>query len=90
MQAMGGAAWAAGEGGGGTRTCGCVEVLVLGPSVGEVRSQTDWDLVWTRPNSAVLVPVWDFVRATLRRGHSYTKMLRDWGEPNRCDTLTQW
>ena len=30
------------------------------------------------------------VRATLRRGHSYMKILRDWGEPNRCDTLTQW
>ena len=30
------------------------------------------------------------VRVTLRRGHSYTKILRDRGEPNRCDTLTQW
>ena len=30
------------------------------------------------------------VRATLRRGHSYTKILRDRGEPNRRDTLTQW
>ena len=30
------------------------------------------------------------VRATLRRGHSYAKILRDWNEPNRCDTLTQW
>ena len=30
------------------------------------------------------------VRATLRRGHSYTKILQDRGEPNRCDTLTQW
>ena len=30
------------------------------------------------------------VRATLRRGHSYTKILRDRGELNRCDTLTQW
>ena len=32
----------------------------------------------------------DLVRATLRRGHSYTKILRDRGEPNRRDTLTQW
>ena len=32
----------------------------------------------------------DDVRVTLRRGHSYTKILRDWGKPNRCDTLTQW
>ena len=32
----------------------------------------------------------DGVRATLRRGHSYTKILRDRGEPNRRDTLTQW
>ena len=30
------------------------------------------------------------VRATLRRGHSYMKILRDRGEPNRRDTLTQW
>ena len=30
------------------------------------------------------------VRATLRRGHSYTKILRDRGELNRRDTLTQW
>ena len=30
------------------------------------------------------------VRVTLRRGHSYMKILRDRGEPNRCDTLTQW
>ena len=30
------------------------------PSVGEVRSQTDWDPVWTGPNPAVPVPVWDF------------------------------
>ena len=34
--------------------------------------------------------VGDAVRATLRRGHSYMKMLQDWGKPNRCDTLTQW
>ena len=27
----------------------------LGHSVGEVWSQSDWDLVWTRPNPAVLV-----------------------------------
>ena len=33
-------------------------------SVGEVRSQTDWDLVWTGPNPAVLVPVWDFPKNT--------------------------
>ena len=32
----------------------------------------------------------DPVRVTLRRGHSYTKILRDRGEPNRRDTLTQW
>ena len=31
-----------------------------------------------------------FVRVTLRRGHSYMKILQDRGEPNRCDTLTQW
>ena len=30
------------------------------------------------------------VRATLRRGHSYMKILRDRGELNRHDTLTQW
>ena len=30
------------------------------------------------------------VRATLRRGHSYTKILQDRGELNRRDTLTQW
>ena len=30
------------------------------PSVGEVRSQTDWDPVWTGPNPVVLVLVWDF------------------------------
>ena len=30
------------------------------------------------------------VRVTLRRGHLYTKILRDRGELNRRDTLTQW
>ena len=50
-------------------TCsGCV-------SVGEVQSQTDWDPVWTGPNSAVLVPVWDFPKNTgplgSRSGHSH-------------------
>ena len=30
------------------------------------------------------------VRVTLRQGHLYTKILQDRGEPNRCDTLTQW
>ena len=29
-------------------------------SVGEVRSRTDWDPVWTGPNPTVPVPVWDF------------------------------
>ena len=29
-------------------------------SVGEVRSRTDWDPVWTGPNPAVPVLVWDF------------------------------
>ena len=33
---------------------------VVKASVGEVRSWTDWDLVWTRPNPAVPVWVWDF------------------------------
>ena len=33
-------------------------------SVGEVRSQTDWDPVWTGPNPAVPVPVWDFPKNT--------------------------
>ena len=44
-------------------------------SVGEVRSRTDWDPVWTGPNSAVLVPVWDFPKNTgplgSRSGHSH-------------------
>ena len=30
------------------------------------------------------------VRVTLRRGHPYMKILRDRGELNRYDTLTQW
>ena len=34
--------------------------MVVIISVGEVRSQTDWDPVWTGPNPAVLVLVWDF------------------------------
>ena len=45
------------------------------PSVGEVRSQTDWDPVWTEPNSTVPVPVWDFPKNTgplgSRSGHSH-------------------
>ena len=44
------------------------------PSVGEVRSGTDWDPVWTGPNPAVPVPVWDFPKNPgplgLRSGHS--------------------
>ena len=45
------------------------------PSVGEVHSQTDWDPVWTRPNPAVPVPVWDFPKNPgplgLQSGHSH-------------------
>ena len=44
-------------------------------SVGEVRSRTDWDPVWTGPNPAVPVQVWDFPENTgplgLRSGHSH-------------------
>ena len=46
-----------------------------GSSVGEVRSQTDWDPVWTGPNPTVPVQVWDFPKNTrllgLRSGHSH-------------------
>ena len=35
-----------------------------GTSVGEVRSQTDWNPVWTGPDPAVPVPVWDFPKNT--------------------------
>ena len=44
-------------------------------SFGEVRFQTDWDLVWTGPNPAVPVPVWDFPKNAgplgLRSVHSH-------------------
>ena len=44
-------------------------------SVGEVRSRADWDPVWTGPNSAVPVPVWDFPKKAgplgLRSGQSH-------------------
>ena len=44
-------------------------------SVGEVWSRTDWDPVWTRPNPAVPVPVWDFPKNPgplgLQSGHSH-------------------
>ena len=47
----------------------------LGASVGEVQSQTDWDPVWTGPNLAVPVPVWDFPKNTgplgPQSGHSH-------------------
>ena len=50
--------------------------MVLGNvSVGGVWSQTNWDLIWTRPNSVVLVPVWDFPNKVgplgLRVEHGY-------------------
>ena len=51
------------------------EGLVIQSSVGEVQSRTDWDPVWTRPNPAVPVQVWDFPENTgllgLRSGHSH-------------------
>ena len=44
-------------------------------SVGEVQSGTNWDPVWTGPNPAVPVPVWDFPKIPgplgLRSGHSH-------------------
>ena len=44
-------------------------------SVGEVRSRTDWNPVWTRPNPTVPVQVWDFPENIgplgLRSGHSH-------------------
>ena len=44
-------------------------------SVGEVQSRTNWDPVWTGPNPAVPVQVWDFPENTrplgLRSGHSH-------------------
>ena len=44
-------------------------------SVGEVRSQTNWDPVWTGPNPMVPVPVWDFPKNMgplgLQSGQSY-------------------
>ena len=50
-------------------------IVVVHISVGEVRSRTDWDLVWTGPNPAVPVPVWDFPKIPgllgLRSGHSH-------------------
>ena len=36
----------------------------ISSSVGEVWSQTNWDPVWTGPNSAVPVLVWDFPKNT--------------------------
>ena len=53
-----------------------VEVCeVVQSSVGEVRSRTDWDPVWTGPNPAVPVQVRDFPKITgplgLRSGHSH-------------------
>ena len=48
---------------------------IAGSSVGEVRSRTDWDPVWTRPNPAVLVLVQDFPKNPgplgLWSGHSH-------------------
>ena len=49
--------------------------VMVETSVGEVRSQTDWNPVWTGPNPAVLVQVWDFPKNTRplgpRFGHSH-------------------
>ena len=48
---------------------------IVESSVGEVQSQTDWNPVWTGPNPAVLVQVWDFPKNTgplgPRFGHSH-------------------
>ena len=64
------------------------------PSVGEVWSGTDWDPVWTRPNPAVPVPVWDFPKNPrplgLRSGHSHIARdrLRPGLDPDRITYIS--